>query len=64
MNNMNKELEKLTNEILFRLLATNKHEDYEWLYNRLEDFKYPNLKTEHPFIDVFRKYWYIFFGWM
>ena len=61
---MNKETKKLADEISFRLLATRKHPDYEWLCTKLEDFKYPNLKTEHPFIAVFRKYWHIFFGWM
>lgn len=58
---MNKEIEKIADEISFRLLATRNHVDHEWLCNRLEDFKYPNLKTEHPFIAVFRKYWNLFF---
>tara|TARA_R110002049_G_scaffold119818_2_gene274143 strand:+ start:453 stop:647 length:195 start_codon:yes stop_codon:yes gene_type:complete len=61
MNKENKEIEKIADEISFRLLATRNHEDYEWLHNRLEDFKYPNVKTEHPFIAVFRKYRNLFF---
>ena len=61
---MNKKTKKLADEISFRLLATNKHEDYQWLYNALEDFKYTKVKNQHPFIEVFRNYWNFFFGWM
>lgn len=58
--NMNKELKKTADEISFRLLATRNHEDYEWLYNKLKDFKYEKVKPEHPFIHVFKKYWNFF----
>jgi hypothetical protein len=57
---MNKELEKITDEISFRLLATRKHPDYEWLYNRLKEFRYEEVKPKHPFVDVFKKYWNFF----
>ena len=57
---MNKELEKITDEISFRLLGTRKHPDYEWLYNRLKDFRYEEVKPKHPFREVFKKYWNLF----
>jgi hypothetical protein len=57
---MNKELEKITDEISFRLLATRKHPDYEWLYNKLKEFRYEEVKLRHPFIEVFKKYWNFF----
>ena len=33
------EIKKLADEISFRLLATNKHADYDWLVGRLKDAK-------------------------
>ena len=33
------EIKKLADEISFRLLATNKHPDYDWLVGRLKDAK-------------------------
>ena len=33
-----KELIKLADEISFRLMATKKHQDYEWLVNILKKF--------------------------
>ena len=34
---MEKELEKLADEISFKLLATRNHPDYEWLKERLKE---------------------------
>ena len=31
------EIENLADEISFRLLATNNHDDYEWLLNKLKE---------------------------
>jgi|TARA_B110000483_G_scaffold128650_1_gene154303 hypothetical protein len=46
---MNKELENIADEISFRLLATKKHKDYQWLYNTLESINKnkpkPTLKS-------------------
>ena len=42
---MNKELENIADEISFRLLATKKHKDYQWLYNTLESI---NKKKPKP----------------
>ena len=33
------EIKKLADEISFRLLATNKHADYQWLCSRLKEAK-------------------------
>ena len=41
---MDKEIEKLANEISFRLLATKDHPDYEWLKEILKKWK--NTSTE------------------
>ena len=41
---MEKEIEKLANEISFRLLATKDHPDYEWLKEILKKWK--NTFTE------------------
>ena len=35
---MEKELEKLADEISFKLLATRNHPDYEWLKERLKEW--------------------------
>tara|TARA_R100001440_G_scaffold11806_1_gene20938 strand:- start:359 stop:478 length:120 start_codon:yes stop_codon:yes gene_type:complete len=32
------EVEKLADEISFRLLATKDHPDYKWLLNKLKDY--------------------------
>ncbi len=42
----NKEVIKLAEEISFRLLATKKHESFDWLVDKLNKFKNkkPNLK--------------------
>tara|TARA_R100000541_G_scaffold15337_4_gene24751 strand:+ start:170 stop:358 length:189 start_codon:yes stop_codon:yes gene_type:complete len=50
---MNKELRKIADEISFRLLATRSHEDYEWLYNTLKDFRYEKVKPKHWFWNLF-----------
>ena len=46
---MNKELENIADEISFRLLATKKHSDYQWLYEQLESINKnkskPTLKS-------------------
>ena len=41
---MDKEIEKLANEISFRLLATKDHPDYEWLKEIIKKWK--NTSTE------------------
>ena len=43
---MNKKIENIADEISFRLLATKKHKDYQWLYNTLESMnkKKPDLR--------------------
>ena len=58
---MNKETKKLADEISFRLLATNKHPDYKWLCNILnqQTFKRKqfnmkkSLNTWYPIIIAF-----------
>jgi len=54
MKNRNKEIEKIADEISFRLLATRNHADYEWLYSKLET-------TIHPIKSALRTYWNLFF---
>ena len=33
------EIQKIADEISFRLLATKYHDDYEWLINKLKEIK-------------------------
>jgi len=54
MKDRNKEIEKIADEISFRLLATRNHADYEWLYSKLET-------TIHPIKSALRTYWNLFF---
>ena len=49
---MNKELENIADEISFRLLATKKHKDYQWLYNTLESM---NKKKPKPTLKYYLK---------
>ena len=51
---MSEEIKQLADEISFRLLATRNHEDYEWLYSKLET-------TKHPIKSALRTYWNLFF---
>lgn len=45
---MSKEIKKLADEISFRLLATRKHPDMDWLKKKLKAFK--NDKTDPAWI--------------
>jgi len=49
---MNKEIEKIADVISFRLLATRKHPDYDWLKETLKEFKEEDKKLK---INIFRK---------
>ena len=42
---MNNKIENIADEISFRLLATKKHKDYQWLYNTLESMNKKKPKT-------------------
>lgn len=37
---------KAANDISFRLLATNKHTDYQWLLDKLKELIYPQKNEE------------------
>jgi len=43
---MSKEIKKLADEISFRLLATRKHPDMDWLTQKLKDFKMSKSKMD------------------
>jgi hypothetical protein len=52
---MNKKTKELADEISFRLLATNNHEDYKWLCDRLE-------KSKPSFKSMIKRYWNLCLG--
>jgi len=52
---MNKEIEKIAEVISFRLLATRKHPDYNWLEETLKEFKEEDKKYKNLKMDKFRK---------
>jgi|TARA_B110000093_G_C12928485_1_gene392384 hypothetical protein len=47
---MNKKTKELADAISFRLLATKKHSDYEWLCNEIE-------KSKPSFKSIIKDYW-------
>ena len=52
---MNKEIEKIADVISFRLLATRKHPDYNWLEETLKEFKEEDKKYKKQKMNKFRK---------
>ena len=50
---MNKKIENIADEISFRLLATKKHKDYQWLYNTLESM---NKTKPKPTLKYYLKH--------
>ncbi len=52
---MNKEIKKLADDISFRLLATRKHPDYNWLEETLKEFKEEDKKYKKQKMNKFRK---------
>ena len=52
---MNKEIKKLADVISFRLLATRKHPDYNWLEETLKEFKEEDKKYKKQKMNKFRK---------
>ena len=52
---MDKEIEKIADVISFRLLATRKHPDYDWLKETLKEFKEEDKKYKKHKMNKFRK---------
>ena len=52
---MNKEIKKLADVISFRLLATRKHPDYDWLEETLKEFKEEDKKYKKLKMNKFGK---------
>ena len=52
---MSKEIKKLTDVISFRLLATRKHPDYDWLEETLKEFKEEDKKYKKLKMNKFGK---------
>ena len=52
---MNKKIEKIADVISFRLLATRKHPDYNWLEETLKEFKEEDKKYKKQKMNKFRK---------
>ena len=46
------EMKKLTDKISFRLLATRKHEDYDWLHNTLKEEVKPKSFLDKRWVKI------------
>lgn len=53
---MNKEIKKLADVISFRLLATRKHPDYNWLEETLKKFKEEEPKKEKTIFEKIKSF--------
>ena len=53
---MSKEIKKLADVISFRLLATRKHPDYNWLEETLKEFKEEEPKKKKTIFEKIKSF--------